>query len=87
VSGADLCGTRSSGDLNKDIRNFQHPLLLYNQDRRLCYTMSKDCPLYSNIVKEIIKNGVGGEKGYFSAIKEDNDLKINYARIQNPEPW
>ena len=78
---------KNSGNLDKDICAFKGPILVYNRDRSICSYISSDNTYYTNIVREIISKGVGGLKGYFNAIRENDCLKINYKRIQVPETW
>ena len=71
----------------KDPENYETPFLVYDKDRSVCFYVSKDCPHYKGIVQEVITNGVGGVKGYFNAILKENCFRVNYKRIQIPEPW
>ena len=87
MSTEELSQKKDTGNLEEDTKEFKSPLLIYNRDRTICFFMSKDCPIYKNIIKEIIKNGVGGAKGYFNSIKEGDSIKINCKRIQIPQKW
>jgi len=90
-----LCSNDSKGKQNtarsdKDPENYENPLLVYDKDRSVCFHVSKDCPHYKGIVQEVITNGIntiGGVKGYFNAILKENCFRVNYKRIQIPEPW
>ena len=85
VNAEDL--KKNRGKLDEDTKDFELPILIYNKDRSICFYMSKNCPMHKSLTKEIIKSGVGGMKGYFSAVKEGYIFKINYKRIQVPEVW
>ena len=78
---------KNTGNLDEDIKVFKSALLAYNKDRSVSIYLSPQYSHYADIVKEIVTNGVGGTKGYFYAIQEKNDLKINHKRIQVSEMW
>merc|ERR1712179_371923 len=74
-------------DDDKDPLKAKGKCMVYNEDRSLHGWTKREDPLTKELFNVIMEKGVGGLKGYFYAIKEDNKIKINTVDIQPPENW
>ena len=63
-------------------------MLVYNEEKTICGTVTPDMQFYQELLDNIRKLGVMGLKAYFYAKwSEAEGLKINVKKVQPPELW
>ena len=72
------------------IQSAEGSLLVYNEKKTICGTITPEMPHYREVREQIRENGFAGRKAYFYAKwnwKEGEGLKINVKRVQPTETW